>query len=828
MGCKMGGTMNVKKKKTGNNRGFSMVELLIAFGIMGVIVTTVGYMMTTSSKTYSSLSTEAQLQSEAQLVANAISELAIDSFDAGNVAMMDYTTKYDPTITDKSYFNLLSKTKTEKTRYKIYLNTTSKELYLDTETYDDATKAYTSKNSGALLGQYLEDFQVDLSRVKDENIISFTLIYKKNGRNYKGDYQVLMRNRAYADPDAKNDDTAEAQLKALTLTPKLVYIDVIKGITTQYYENSINSGAHTITNGEGSIKFEADPIYKGTPASKDSDWSLINYDSTIFSMSTAKGKESNLTWSNVGLDKFINTPNTEFSVVAAQGNIKKEARIRLRMVKKITWAGTAGISGWKSEYEKEPFNGRPAPDTSNYAEPGSSVTLIPSIVQANVSTGLTWKLYHRNLSVSMAEWQVCSNTALAKLSTTSTTGGRQSNTVIIGKNAMNKVDEFKVEVVSDFDDSVKAEYIFGILPTKRQDDDGDNSRGFRLNFNDWVTDPDRAGYTDRQTGPGNNGMFKVKSVKQVTNVEALGSQTVQNAKDLFYHPIDKDPLKDAGRGYIYVDMNSFGYQNNQEIYFYKDGQLSLLISFDYYYDEYKDENGKKVLVKENAERSGFIEYHVYPVKMDPLVPTTLCIKKGQSTAVDTKMKFYNVTNRSEWGIYVNQYNYTENKWQRSNNLNKNGMDGTNQYLSFTDKTEYGNENKFKNMLSCQMEAKNTTKQYPTDAVYVRTTSESYYAYAKKDNVGNEGSGNGDSYRDYKVYIANVEGQGVYIPGPHSKFENFPSNLTANSAENGVTIRGIDTTGNEVSAVVYKSGNKYKCVYGPNTYTYNSTYEYWKK
>ena len=90
--------MDLKKRKTEKNRGFSIVEFLVAFGILSVIVTTVGYMMTTSSKTYSGLSTEAQLQSEAQLVANGISELAIDSFDAGNTAESDYTCQIDDSI----------------------------------------------------------------------------------------------------------------------------------------------------------------------------------------------------------------------------------------------------------------------------------------------------------------------------------------------------------------------------------------------------------------------------------------------------------------------------------------------------------------------------------------------------------------------------------------------------------------------------------------------------------------------------------------------------------------------------------------------------------
>lgn len=72
-----------------------------------------------------------------------------------------------------------------------------------------------------MLGQYIEGFDVKLDRVKDENIISFSLTYNKNGRSYVGDYQVLMRNRAYADPDAKEAKPEDPQLRALTLTQSL-------------------------------------------------------------------------------------------------------------------------------------------------------------------------------------------------------------------------------------------------------------------------------------------------------------------------------------------------------------------------------------------------------------------------------------------------------------------------------------------------------------------------------------------------------------------------------------------------------------------------------
>ncbi len=808
--------MEAKKRIAKNNKGFTIAEFLVAFGIMGVIVTTVGYMMTTSSKTYSSLSTEAQLQSEAQLVANAISELAIDSFDAGNVVKTDdYATEYDAAVTDKSMLVLLSRTKTVNTRYQIRLNRTKKELELYSQEYNSSSKTYGSLEGPSLLGQYIDNFEVTLDRVKDENIISFRLVYTKNGRSYTGDYQVLMRNRAYADPDAKDAAPDTAQLKSLTLTPKLVYIDIIDGVATQYYTDSITSTPFSVINGAGDITFEATPIYKGTaPADAKTTWSLLSCDTSIFSQTAdaTEATKNHLKWNNVGKEKFISTPNTEFSVVAAHGTMKKESRVRLRIVRKITWAGTTGISGWKSEYSNEVYRGTPAPDTQNYAAAGTSVTLIPSIDQSNVSTDLTWKLYRKNTAAT--SWVECTEEAYAKLASTTTSGGRQSNTITIGKNVSN-TDEFKVEVVSVFDNTVKAEYIFGILPKKTTNGNGDHSRGYKLNFNDWATDVTRGGYADDKHDDGNFGEYKVKRVTKITGITSTGPNSIGNSQEglkRFYHPVSNP---DDGQGYIYVDMNSFGFKITQMVDFYQHDGMDLIITFEYVYDVYENQGGKKYPANKEETRTGTMRYKIKPVKMEPLTSPSICLQKGRSMELNTRMHYYNVTKRGEWGIYV-----SDDETKYSSNLNRAGMEGTNEYLSFRDTSSYGNAESYNDLVSCQMEAKASTRQYPTDYLTVRVTSEDYF---------NRSNGYADSYYNYKVYIANVEGQGVYIPGPNSKKGSFPAESSLPTDEaSAVTISGISTTGGAVSAKVYKSGSKIKCVYGAITYTYNKTYEYWKK
>ena len=476
--------MDLKKRKTEKNRGFSIVEFLVAFGILSVIVTTVGYMMTTSSKTYSGLSTEAQLQSEAQLVANGISELAIDSFDAGNTAESDYTCQIDDSVSDKLV--LLSRTRTESTRYRIERGdqadpSDKNKLYLYTQSYDSDANAYTGTESKALLGQYIEGFDVKLDRVKDENIISFSLTYNKNGRSYVGDYQVLMGNRAYADPDAKEAKPEDPQLRALTLTPKLVFIDVINNKPVQYYKDTLSASPYTITSGNEKIDFVATPIYSGTPESTDSTWSLSKADANIFKLSPKTGSTSTLVIDPS--QSFIDSSCTELDVVAAQQSLKKTARVKLRIVKKIGLNSSSGITSWKSSYESALYGGSKAAEAEGYAQPNGTVIVMASIDQYNVNSALDWKIYYR-ASDGTGKWTECKDASYASIAAASTT--RTTNTITLGSSATNSM-EFKVEATSHFDPSVKGSYIFGVVPTKGGGGDGFHSRGFYVNMNDYFT-----------------------------------------------------------------------------------------------------------------------------------------------------------------------------------------------------------------------------------------------------------------------------------------------------------------------------------------------------
>lgn len=786
----------MRKKSSHNNKGFSMVELIIAFGIMGVIVTTVGYMMTTSSKTYNSLSTEAQLQSEAQLVANAISELAIDSFDAGNTMETDLSSKIDPAVTDKLV--LLSKTRSSACRYYFVLDKGKKELNLYTQEYDQKKDQYKVASGPSLVGQYIDGFVVNLDRVKDENIISFRLNYVKNGRKYQGDYQVLMRNRAYADPDAKPDEPDTPQLRGMTLTPKLVYIDVKNGEPVTAHIDSVNAVDTKLSE----ITFKATPLYNGTAASLDSTWKLAQADTDLFSMSNDKGTTSKLVCETGMQQKYKETAKTDFSVVAIHETLSKEARIRLRIVRKILWSANTGISSWKTSYTS--YGATELPDANGYAAAGTTVVLMPFVDQSNVSTDLKWELYKRG---SNGQWSECTDSNQAQMTSGDkekdsnirvTKGGRQSMAIKIGKNVTNDI-SFRVVVTSVFDPSVSAEYIFGIAPEKPTEPGGGYySRGYKINLEKVLTDPD-----EDKTIQGHK-------VKRITKVSFAGGDMMDDGNN--------DARLHWDGNTFYLDMNCFNYSNiSQRVEFFKRRTLYINIEF-----VYVDENGN-----EQPGRLDHYQYYIEPVKVKPTSTGSpiICLQKGKTASYETQIGNYNLTKRKEFGIYV-----AEGTGEYSNNVNLAGHESTNTYLTINDKTSYGTSDTYKDIASFDVQAKTSTKFYPTDYLRLRVTVEDYF------NITNPRGSEADSYCDnYKIYIANVDGQNVYLPGPNAikvadatQSIGWPNDTIPTGKENAVSITGISTSGTSVSAKVYKEGSKYKCIYGANVYTYNNTYEYWKK
>lgn len=815
-------------KKNKRNSGFSLVELVVAIGILAVISTIVAFMMTSSSKNYGRMSVETQLQSEAQLVANAISEYAIDSYNAENLCSETIDSAYDNT--ENKILVLHSLARDGKEYDYVIARTAENKLYLG-ERSKPAGGSW-SAFSFSLLGNYISDFTVDTSHVDKENIIDFQLTYTKNNRTYNGNYQVLMRNRAYADKDPENNPNNEPMKMVLGLQPKQVYVDIIDGEAGNYYYiNEISDGSRRNLSSK-EIEFTASVTSNKILDNEDVEWFLNGEDANGFKMPAAEADiDGNKTLSktaklqivdgysfkNSAIDDF--TVSVAKSVTDPEGNTvsatSKQSKIHLRRVKSINLIPTSGYTSWKSSYDDI---GEPSSEAKSYAVPNIYGVYQPMVLRANViqkwvpyGGGLTWKIEMRQKGASSTEWKECpSNFASLQYSTTDNS---TINTIRFGDNAKNG-QLYKVTVTSKFDPSVTAEYILGVAPRDRELGGGFNSRGFYVSLEEFAEE-----YATELASKGLNyggsadvlNDFKNGNFSAVVKGSGGGGGGFENS-GFKVEQID-------GKWYMYLDYESFQYSNSQVINFYNNcGQIEIDITT-------TPSNG-----------TIYLYYWIAPVLVHRTSPgyDFMVIRRGQSQDVKIKTDYYNIVGEKYFGIYVKN---SKNDTSFGTNLAGANSD-LNPYLTCTVQNSYGDVKHFVDTMRVSIKAKDSLVYNPNPMV-VRFTAEDYYKLCSEDQKKISGPVKFDQYKyefytspctDMTVYVANVSNQDVFIPGPATTATNesgtslYPLSQVSESKKLDVKVYKAD--GSVGTAKTYKSGTQYKCDYAGSTYTYNPTYYYW--
>ncbi len=816
----------MSKRVKMKNKGFTIIELITAIAIIAVLSVSVTMFMSTSSKTYSKLSVESQLQSEAQLVANMITELAIDSYDA-----TDETAENFGYESGKGKILVLdSMAEGDKKQYIVGLKSGEDALYLAERTFNAGSGTWGPATE-ALLGNYIADFKVDASRVDEENMLMFTLCYDKSNRQYDGNYQVLMRNKAYADDEEEEVTQEKSASLAIRLSPQLVYVDIVNGTVPSYYVDTIAEGSKRTVTAAG-IPFTASVFTNQRTATDGVLWKLKNADADIFSMDVAEETESatsNLTW-NTATKEFKQSPTDMFSLVISKtitvgdktlSANPKTAQILLRRIKSINLLALSGATGWTNQFTEA--GGQKAPDANGYVYQGSNGKLLPlelnaAITASNIAYGggVTWELYMKNEN---GDWNVCDNASFAKLRTKRTETST-ANTVTMGSAAKNG-QVYKVVATSIFDPSWEAEYVFGVAPSTKIDGDGFNSRGYYTNM---------SSFFDGKTSQSDNVPVSNLVYLKVVGIDGAGEQSRWQDKV-------KIIVDGEGNWRLYVDFDAFSFSAAQKESFYG-GSLLIHLAYGYYGTDgqlYLNVDGAKPgapgCLEEMASLVGVdksqiktysqgYKYFLNQVVVSKVPPTpdTIVMKKGETGSVSVKTSFYNILSPRNgmyfFGTYIDDM---------QNNLLQPGKADVNPYFTVKMTSNYGDVYQFVDVATVSLGAKALTaqKKYMETPSKLRMTANDYYLI-------NPSSPAGTSYTDFNLVLANVEGADCFIPGPEIGSNSAGLSWPGASEGSNTEIKGLNTAGAAVTGTVYKSGKKYYLKYGGRTYTYNSTYNFWAK
>ena len=214
--------------RTNDNRGLTLVELICAIAVFGLVATGVGGVMVVSAKNYQRGTNEIELQQEAQITANQIGDLVIDSTAevkyTCNVGGTEYECKNEAEALSYGAIDggdrSLKIEKSDKLYVVTYKSVDMQIVYSEYTINADGT--YTTVATEMLMAENITVFKADVSRFADSGNLQLNLGLEKGGRSYASTFTITARNGLLASTvdDAAATITTDTDI---VLEPSQVY-----------------------------------------------------------------------------------------------------------------------------------------------------------------------------------------------------------------------------------------------------------------------------------------------------------------------------------------------------------------------------------------------------------------------------------------------------------------------------------------------------------------------------------------------------------------------------------------------------------------------------
>lgn len=200
-----------------NQKGFTLVELIIAVAILAIVTLAVCGFIVVGSRSYTSANTDIMLQQDAQLALNQISDVIIDTTDSisygvraggGDMQLVLKDSEFGGEATEKC-LAVINKNEAGSTNdnisYWFYWSKDDETIYfnkvdaysstMSTSEIKSAFEDAADQTKVSILAQHVTDFSVDLTQFEANRVVMLSVTFENGNRVYSTSNNVTVRNR---------------------------------------------------------------------------------------------------------------------------------------------------------------------------------------------------------------------------------------------------------------------------------------------------------------------------------------------------------------------------------------------------------------------------------------------------------------------------------------------------------------------------------------------------------------------------------------------------------------------------------------------------------